>query len=124
MKELKKLKKRLSKREEAIQKIKRLYPHLKILDNDTLLQYLGLSNFESLIEFSRELEVCNIDYSKEMDSDRKIGCYCCDSEGMPKVLYRYKMDAERARRFISNRERIELKIYPCPTSRGWHLARV
>ncbi len=124
MKELKKLKKLLSQKEEAIKRIKRLYPHLKILSDDMLLKYLGLLNYEMLIDFSRELEACDVAHSKKLDINKKISCYCCDSEGMPKILYRYKMDAERAKRFIANREMIELKIYLCPLSKGWHLARV
>lgn len=124
MKELKRLKKRLSQKEEAIRKIKRLYPHLKILKDDILLQYLGLISYDSLIEFSRELGACDTDKSRQKESKKEHICYCCNREGMPKVLYRYKMEAQRAKKFISSQEGIELKIYPCPTSNGWHLARV
>ena len=122
MRELKQLKKRLSKKKEAISKIKSLYPHLKILDDDTLLEYLGLLSYDDLIEFSKELEYPNIDINYSNTSKRV--CICSDSQGMPKVLYRYKADANRAKNFISQRENIKLKIYPCPTSNGWHLARV
>ena len=124
MKELKRLKKRLSKRDEAIQKIKRLYPYLKILDNDILLKYLGLLDYDSLIEFSNELGSCDINSIYQKNSKQEYICYCCDRDGMPKVLYRDKLDAKRAKKFISSKESIELKIYPCPTSNGWHLSKV
>lgn len=124
MRELKYLKKRLRQKEEAIKKIKRLYPHLKILNDNILIEYLGLESYERLIEFAKELEASDMPKSRDIYTSNKKVCRCCDSEGMPKVLYKYKMDAQRATKFISDRENIKLKIYHCPTSEGWHLSRL
>ena len=123
MKELKKLKKRLIKKDEAIKRVKRLYPHLKILKDDILLEYLGLRDYDTLIEFASNLQAPN-ETIKDISSKKIIGCNCVDSNGYPKVLYRYQMEAKRAKEFISQRESIKLTIYPCPTSKGWHLSRV
>ena len=50
-------------------------------------------------------------------------CLCTDSNGEMKYLYMSKREVELAQELRQREEHINLKIYTCPTSRGWHLTK-
>jgi hypothetical protein len=50
-------------------------------------------------------------------------CNCQDSNGNYKKLYISKSDAERMVDIRNYRSSINLSIYKCPYSNGWHLTK-
>lgn len=73
---------------------------------------------------NRVTENRKISYSKKttinMDLD---SCLCKDRNYQFKTLYRTQRDAERIAKFILDTQGVNLKIYPCPYSIGWHLTK-
>jgi len=59
---------------------------------------------------------------QEESIDEKI-CICTDASGEMKYLYLSKKEAELAKELRQREQNIMLKIYACPTSRGWHLTK-
>lgn len=47
-------------------------------------------------------------------------CTCKDTEGLSKMLYSSKQEAEEA---IMYGKELNLRIYPCPSENGWHLTK-
>lgn len=46
-------------------------------------------------------------------------CRCIDSNGEYKILYPTVKEAEATRDSLGT----DLRIYPCPSQRGWHLTK-
>ncbi|MFT7879546.1 MAG: hypothetical protein ABXS91_04045 [Sulfurimonas sp.] len=47
-------------------------------------------------------------------------CTCKDTEGLPKMLYPTLKEAEEELAYLKKRT---LRIYPCPSEKGWHLTK-
>jgi len=52
------------------------------------------------------------------------GCFCKDSQGGDKRLYKTKEDAEKQRIKSQAEKGITLYVYECPEHRGWHLTHI
>lgn len=48
-------------------------------------------------------------------------CGCVDKTGTAKCLYFSRRDADVMAGRLRGRDRVELRIYPCPLKGGWHL---
>ena len=113
------LKKQLSKEEEAFEIIKRKYPHLTKMSDENILLYCECCSRSELVQYVKELKIHIV---QEESRDEKI-CICTDAKGDMKYLYMSKKEAELAQELRQREQNITLKIYTCPTSRGWHLAK-
>ena len=114
---LKALKKRLKQEEQAFKRIKKCYPYLSSMSNNDILVYLHLNSTQEIITYAKQLR-------SEETHTQKLGndeCQCLDANGVLKNLYTSKKDAERTRIHITH---TLLKIYPCPTTNGWHLTKI
>ncbi|MGC9350670.1 MAG: hypothetical protein ACP5D3_01655 [Sulfurovum sp.] len=47
-------------------------------------------------------------------------CTCKDAGGLPKMLYPTLKEAEEELAYLKKRT---LRIYPCPSEKGWHLTK-
>jgi len=119
--DLKRLKKRLEAEEEAIRRLKNRYEHLEDMSQQELLEYLNLRDKKELIAYSNRLF---LPIKNSVDTKDINRCNCCDSNGIYKNLYSSYTQAKRALEYMSIKRLIELKIYPCPTSSGWHLSKI
>ena len=118
----KNLKKSISQYERAISHIKNLYPFLKDIPDSEILGYLGLMSSRELIVFAKNLKHFEEEISS--DTDNEVYCRCIDSEGMPKVLYSSFEQIRRAEKYLKKSLGLSLKIYQCPSGKGWHLSKV
>ena len=116
---LKALKKQLSEEEEAFALIKKKYPYLRSMSEVDILNYCDFHSRSDIVKYVEKLK---IDASIEKDLD-EISCSCTDSSGNTKYLYIHEKDAEEVRTSRQKEQHITLKIYACPTSRGWHLTK-
>ena len=48
---------------------------------------------------------------------------CTDCEGNPKKLYRTEKDAMRRADILLLEQDVQLRVYPCPHSSGYHLTK-
>jgi hypothetical protein len=51
---------------------------------------------------------------------KALFCTCEDALGHPKMLYSSKKEAEEA---LGYSQALNLRIYPCPSEKGWHLTK-
>ena len=116
---LKTLKTQLLKEEEAFELVKRKYPHLKNMSDKYILLYCECRSRSELVQYVKELKIHIV---QEESRDEKI-CICTDANGDIKYLYMSKKEAELAQELRQREQNITLKIYTCPTSRGWHLTK-
>ena len=47
-------------------------------------------------------------------------CTCKDAQGHPKMLYNTLKEAEDQLAYLKEKR---LRIYPCPSEKGWHLTK-
>jgi len=47
-------------------------------------------------------------------------CTCKDAQGHPKMLYATRKEAEEELAYLNLKN---LRIYPCPSEKGWHLTK-
>ena len=47
-------------------------------------------------------------------------CTCKDAQGHPKMLYTTLKEAEEELTYM---KKSNLRIYPCPSEKGWHLTK-
>ena len=71
----------------------------------------GLSMTSKEAVFDEEL------FDKESD---KPFCSCKDAKGEVKMLYSTQKEAEDT---VAYHHRETIRIYPCPTEKGWHLTK-
>ena len=116
---LKALKKQLSEEEEAFDLIKKKYPHLGNMSDENILLYCECRSRSELVQYVKELKI-HIVQDESMDENF---CICTDAKGDIKYLYMSKKEAELAQELRQREQNITLKIYACPTSRGWHLTK-
>ena len=116
---LKALKKQLSEEEEAFNLIKKKYPHLRNMNEVDILNYCNCYSRSDVVKYVEKLKA-DVFIEKDLD---EILCSCTDASGNTKHLYIHKEDAEEARTGSQREQNITLKIYACPTSVGWHLAK-
>ena len=50
-------------------------------------------------------------------------CLCTDSKQHFKELYSTEHDAEKRAKWLFDEQGINLSVYPCPYSSGWHLTK-
>ncbi len=113
------LKQQLSEEEEAFYLIKRKYSHLADMSEEDILLYYNCHSRSDIVQYVEQLKI-DVFIEKDMD---EIFCSCTDSNGNTKYLYIHKKEAEEARIASQREQNITLKIYACPTSRGWHLSK-
>ncbi|HHD78324.1 MAG TPA: hypothetical protein ENK98_01595 [Epsilonproteobacteria bacterium] len=53
------------------------------------------------------------------EATENVVCTCTDSNGNPKYLYTSQKEIE----YILSSKSINLKSYPCPYEKGWHLTK-
>ena len=116
---LKALRKQLSEEEEAFGLIKKKYPHLAKMSDEDILLYCECNERTAIVEYVKELKI-NLLQEKNRD---EIICACTDAGGNTKYLYIDRKDAEQTQVLSHREQNIVLKIYACPTSAGWHLAK-
>ena len=113
------LKKQLTEEEEAFRLIKKKYPPLASMNEYEILAYCDCRSRSELVHYVKELKIKSTqDESREEDI-----CLCNDGNGEMKYLYLSKREAMLAQELRQREEHIKLKIYACPTSRGWHLTK-
>ena len=95
------------------------YPPLASMHDDAILAYCDCRSMSELVQYVKELSIESVD--KEAIEDNI--CLCTDAKGEVKYLYMSKKEAELAKELRQREEHITLKIYTCPTSRGWHLTK-
>ncbi len=113
------LKKQLAQEEEAFRLIKKKYPPLASMHDDAILAYCDCRSRSELVQYVKELKIHIV---QEESRDEKI-CICTDAKGDVKYFYMSKKEAELAQELRQREQNITLKIYACPTSRGWHLTK-
>jgi len=47
-------------------------------------------------------------------------CSCTDAHGCPKILYPTRKEAKKQLAYLNLKN---LRIYPCPSEKGWHLTK-
>jgi len=47
-------------------------------------------------------------------------CRCTDVQGYPKMLYATRKEAKKQLAYLNLKN---LRIYPCPSEKGWHLTK-
>jgi hypothetical protein len=57
--------------------------------------------------------------SEHIEEDQGF-CTCKDAEGEPKMLYPTLKEAEEELAYL---KKSNLRIYPCPSEKGWHLTK-
>ena len=113
------LKKQLAQEEEAFRLIKKKYPSLAPMNEYEILAYCDCRSRSELVQYVKELK---IESTLDEGKDENI-CLCTDTNGEMKYLYMSKKEAELAKELRQREQHINLKIYTCPTSRGWHLTK-
>ena len=113
------LKKQLLEEEEAFTLIRKKYPHLTKMSDENILLYYECHSRSELVQYVKELKIHIV---QEESMDEKI-CICTDAKGDMKYLYMSKKEAELAQELRQREQNITLKIYACPSSRGWHLSK-
>jgi len=118
---LKDLKKKLKAKELAIKKIKNYYPYFSHMSELEIIQYLNLTDIKELIFYSNKLSISTQTHN---NNQLLIKCQCIDSNGISKNLYNSYDEAQKVVSYIKNQRQIHLKIYPCPTTNGWHISKI
>ena len=113
------LKKQLVQEEEAFRLIKKKYPPLATMNEYEILVYCDCRSRSELVQYVKELK---IESTQDEGIDENI-CLCTDTNGEMKYLYMSKKEAELAKELRQREQHINLKIYTCPTLRGWHLTK-
>jgi len=96
------------------------------LTNDEILDYYNVESIRELekhIAYIKEILKREIEnYQEELE---KIDhCFCLDSHGEFKYLYRTQQEAEKQREHTLKTKKIKLTLYSCPYHCGWHLSRI
>jgi len=105
---LKKIKKRLAKKEQIASKIQKIYPFLK-----TPKEIEEFFEVDSLLE----LDPLEFEFFTSKDFDVNSFCTCLDRNGNIKTLYKTKKEA------LKHASSKNILAYPCPSEIGWHLSR-
>ena len=113
------LKKQLAQEEEAFRLIKKKYPPLATMNEYEILAYCDCCSKSELVQYVKELK---IEIIQDEGTAENI-CLCSDADGKMKYLYMSQKEAELAQELRQREQHIKLKIYVCPTSRGWHLTK-
>ena len=105
---LKKIKKRLAKKEQIAFKIQKIYPFLK-----TPKEIEEFFEVDSLLE----LDSLEFEFFTSNEFDVNSFCSCLDRNGNIKTLYQTKKEA------LKHASSKDIIAYPCPSELGWHLSR-
>lgn len=78
----------------------------------------ALQKIKKTFESTADPIICR-EPSEDTKEDQSF-CSCKDAQGHPKILYatRKETEAELAYLHLKN-----LRIYPCPSEKGWHLTK-
>ena len=117
---LKQLKKAYQDEENAVRKLKSLFPHLCDMSKEALLAYFDCTASSELVSIAKQLSST---VATPQNSLPKYYCRCIDRNGIPKLLYTTYREAERVEKYAAKERNIILKIYPCPHVKGWHLSK-
>ncbi|MDM5264602.1 hypothetical protein PF327_10395 [Sulfurovum sp. XTW-4] len=121
-KSLQTIKSELVKNEEILKHLQKSHPHLAHLSEDQILKYF---NVQSLHELNGHME--QIKKSQELQVDltvqKKEVCTCRDSHGEIKDLYDSEVSAKEQIATLSKEKQLQLSVYRCPYSSGWHLTK-
>jgi len=104
---LKKIKKRVAKKEQIVRKIQKIYPFLK-----TPKEIQEFFEVDSLLE----LEALEFEFFTSNEFDVNSFCTCLDRAGNAKTLYPSKKEA------LKGATSKNIIAYPCPSEPGWHLS--
>jgi len=124
-KSLKPIKKKILKSDTAFTTIKRVYRHLSLYSNEEILRYYHVKDIQELEEHIESIKQTLLYETKSQRDELEDidNCFCLDSRGEFKYLYKSKKDAKRQIEYTYKSKRVKLKLYPCPYHVGWHLSR-
>ena len=122
MKKLKSLKQQYQKEEESFTKIRKIYVELSSFSDEEILDYFNLSSRQALIVFTEQLKLAEHG-EDEVVVQRDTLCVCTDMNGVGKVLYETKREAETVCMLRRKESGEKLSVYACPATKGWHLTR-
>ena len=82
---------------------------------------------KSLQKIKKEIKSVSSEYRLSTHSEDsgtfKNFCTCKDAQGNPKILYSSQKEAREELKFFGNNRTVTLRIYPCPSQKGWHLTK-
>jgi len=122
LKSLLSLKKQLEQEEQAFDYFKKRYIHLSKLTDLEILQFFSLTNREEIVKYKKKIGSIVPDIYENI-LDENI-CNCKDSNGKSKLLYESYSEADEKSLFLKREKQLNLKVYACPSSNGWHLSKL
>ena len=122
LKSLARLKKQREQEERAFESLKKADVHLAKFTDVEILQFFGLKKREEIVGYNVEVKRSS---ASTPDTHRtEATCLCQDSMGNGKLLYSSYEEAEKKSVFLKRDKQLNLKVYACPTTNGWHLSKV
>ena len=115
------LKADLHNKETMLKTIQNHYPHLAHFTEKEILKYLQIDTIDELREHIKQTLETSIAVYK--DKIEELICSCKDSEGLLKDPYDTQEIAQRKASELMTRQKIKLRVYPCPYGNGWHLTK-
>jgi len=122
LKSLNKLKKQRAKEEQAFETLRKADARLAALTDVEVLEFFGLEKREEIVGY--RVGVQGDDASLAEKQRRETVCLCQDASGREKLLYATYDEAEAQSLFLKRERQAALKVYACPTTQGWHLAKM
>jgi len=123
MKKLKSLKHQYKQEEQAFMKIRKMHVDLSDLSDVKVLEYLKLSSREELISYVAVLQNSVIQKDEVHGEGSESLCTCADANGMVKILYVSKSEAQSMCALRNKEVGVSLSVYTCPVLTGWHLTK-
>ncbi len=121
LKSLNKLKQQRAQEEQAFESLKKADARLASLTDDEVLHFFGLTKREEIVGYrvgvKRDTEATIERQSREMT------CLCRDASGKEKLLYETYEEAEVQSVFLKRERQVNLKVYACSSTHGWHLSK-
>lgn len=111
----------LAKKEEILNGLKKIYPHLSYLSETQILTYFKVESILELNEHSKCIKVSTQVNDKLSVQENDI-CSCTDSKGQPKDVYHSEASAQEVM-MLSRQKKLQLSVYICPDGGGWHLTK-
>ena len=95
---------------------------LAALSDAEVLEFFGLEKREEIVGYRVGVKRGSTSVAEKQS--RETVCLCQDASGREKLLYATYEEAEAQSLFLKRERQAALKVYACPSTQGWHLAKI
>ncbi|WP_223898031.1 hypothetical protein [Sulfurovum sp. TSL1] len=110
------------KNEEILKRLQKNYPHLAHLSENQILKYFNVQSLHELNKHMKQIKASQ-ELQTILPAQKNEVCSCRDSHGQIKDLYDSEVSAKEQIDALSQRKRLQLRVYRCPNGCGWHLTK-